>query len=335
MKWLFCLSVMSSVGTLTAGDWSKTKAAEYLDNRQQAWTGFKAAQAAHGPCLSCHTGLGYLLARPALRQALKEPGVTPAESALVDGLKKRLATGVPLDPSKPVPGSVESVLAAVAFARTDSAEAALERMWKTQIREGEDKGAWLWFNLKLDPWETTDSKFLGAAWAAAAVSQAPAAYRAKPDVESKITDLMAYIERKQTGQPLHNRLALLWSEGKLMPKATRKAAVEEAWSKQGADGGWSLASIGPWAKAPREASLGTGGSDSYATAWTAASLLKGGAKKSDPRMKRALEWLRAHQDASTGAWTATSMNKDYPADSMMVKFMSDAASAYAVVALLD
>jgi hypothetical protein len=48
----------------------------------------------------------------------------------------------------------------------------------------------------------------------------------------------------------------------------------------------------------------------------------------------ALAWLGARQDAATGAWLSTSMNKQFPADSMMIHFMTDAATAYAALALL-
>ena len=47
-----------------------SSAAQYLDARQQAWFEWKPAIASgRGPCLSCHTGMTYLLARPALREA--------------------------------------------------------------------------------------------------------------------------------------------------------------------------------------------------------------------------------------------------------------------------
>jgi len=64
-------------------------------------------------------------------------------------------------------------------------------------------------------------------------------------------------------------------------------------------------------------------------------LERAGVRKSDPRMERALSWLKSRQDAETGAWRANSMNHKYPPDSMMVRFMSDAATGYASLALLE
>src|SRR5947209_15415043 len=52
-----------------AGDWDKRLAADYLDARQKAWLAWPTANKNGVPCVSCHTGVTYLLARPALRQA--------------------------------------------------------------------------------------------------------------------------------------------------------------------------------------------------------------------------------------------------------------------------
>jgi squalene-hopene/tetraprenyl-beta-curcumene cyclase len=53
----------------------------------------------------------------------------------------------------------------------------------------------------------------------------------------------------------------------------------------------------------------------------------------DPRIATGLDWLRRHQDRATGRWTASSLNKQRDLESEPAKFMSDAATAYAVVAL--
>jgi hypothetical protein len=52
-------------------------------------------------------------------------------------------------------------------------------------------------------------------------------------------------------------------------------------------------------------------------------------------IQKALNWLKLHQDREGGFWASASMNKEYPADSMMVKFMQDAATGFAALALLE
>src|SRR5262245_26096160 len=82
----FVLSVMHTA----AADWNPKLAAQYLDGRQKEWFAWKPAMSANGPCVSCHTGMTYLMARPVLRRALKEPEPTEFER----GYMARLRTNV-------------------------------------------------------------------------------------------------------------------------------------------------------------------------------------------------------------------------------------------------
>jgi squalene-hopene/tetraprenyl-beta-curcumene cyclase len=317
------LSFLVAVAAVSAADWNLEKATAYLDARQKAWEEFKPAKAPHGTCVSCHTGLGYIL----LRQTLHRPAPTAMETNLYTSLRGRLAAHEKT-PAKGIAASVESILAAVLLSKEKENTAALDRMFAFQIREGEYQGAFPWYSLKLDPWESAESQYFGAALAAVAVSQAPKPYRDRNETKT----LLAYLNRTMPNQPLHNRLTLLWTGGKLIAKKTRQEIIQQTWSTQSPDGGWSVSALGPWAKAPRDEVAK--GSDAYATALAAYSLRKSGVAKSDPRLQRALAWLSTHQDPATGAWPSTSMNKEFPPDSMMIHFMTDAATAYAALALL-
>jgi squalene-hopene/tetraprenyl-beta-curcumene cyclase len=213
--------------------------------------------------------------------------------------------------------------------------AGIDRLWSLQVRDGESSGAWEWFSLELDPWEMPESRFYGAALAALAAGYAPSEYRKLPEVREHIAALAGYLHRELPLQPLHNRLILLWAASRwkeALPDSERKPLIDEIKQKQEADGGWSLNSLGPWKH--REGAPLPAGSNSYATGLTAFVLQRAGVAPSDSRLKRALEWLEAHQDRESGSWPAESMNKRYKAGSMQAGFMSAAATAFASLALL-
>ena len=127
---------------------------------------------------------------------------------------------------------------------------------------------------------------------------------------------------------------MLWASSKLhglLPNADKAAILAELGRKQEADGGWTLASLGPWNQ--HDAAPPSVGSNSYATALTAFALEQAGLKASDPVLSRALTWLGIHQNAD-GYWAADSMNHKHDAGTVPEKFMSDAATGYAAAALL-
>jgi hypothetical protein len=163
-------------------------AAEYLDSRQKEWFAWPAAKAPGGTCFSCHTNMTYLLARPALRKLLEEAQPTACETALLDGLRARggkrsgkdLSAGFAEESEASQAVGVESGLAAFFLLRSDPPGAlpppplqALDRMWSFQNQTAEARGSWPWFELELDPWETAESPFCGAALAALAVEATP------------------------------------------------------------------------------------------------------------------------------------------------------------------
>ncbi|MGI8741311.1 MAG: hypothetical protein ACR2NN_01840 [Bryobacteraceae bacterium] len=311
------------------GDWNPRLATDYLDSRQKEWAAWPPAKASTGTCLSCHTGATYLFARPALRRALGEGGPTPYETGLLGGLRARVDQR---ESRSAASIGVESVLAALFL----ESEQAFDRMWSLQNREGPAKGAWAWFNLKLDPWEMPESQFYGAAMAALATGTAPAEYRNRPEIRDHIADLTAYLKRELRNQPLHNRLALLWAATKLpeaLPESMRQPILDEVWRTQQADGGWTVEALGPWKKQPAAASAT--GSNSYPTAFVAFVLEKAGVACTDKRLGRALDWLRSHQDPERGYWSAESMNKVFEPGSMQAGFMRDAATSFAALALLQ
>jgi hypothetical protein len=176
---------------------------------------------------------------------------------------------------------------------------------------------------------------MGASLAALAVAIAPGDYRAQPEIRGNLDALENYLRDSANGQPLHHRLISLWASAKLkglLPEAAAQQILMEAWQGQEVDGGWTLKSLGPWKDHPQAPPQP--GSNAYATALVALSVQEYGISREDLRVVKALDWVKAHQDSHDGAWAAASFNKQYEAGSMQIEFMRDAATGFAVLALL-
>lgn len=333
-------------------EWNARSAEKYLDARQKEWVAWPMALHSGVACVSCHTGLTYLISRPALRQTLGEnSGPTLYERVLVDSMRATVirtdATDLFAGLKGPIVDQVygaQVVLSSLVLAMDDSShgklspegEKAFQRMWSIQLKSGPDRGAFNWSDFDLDPWETKDAAYYGAALAALATGMAPGNYQARPEVQENIAALRNYLRGHESSASLHNRLFLLWASSKLrdlLPESDQQAILSELWSKQQADGGWTMQSMGEWKK--REAAVPAVGSNSYVTALAAFTTEQAGVKASQQNLAKALAWLRSHQDAQTGSWMADSMNHKHSAyGPIPEKFMTDAATGYATAALL-
>jgi squalene-hopene/tetraprenyl-beta-curcumene cyclase len=339
-----------------AGTWSRRAAAAYLDQREAWWMQWPTAARDHGTfCVSCHTAVPYALARPALREALGETGPSPSEIKLVDNVVERVRLWKEVEPFYPdqtrgLPKTSESrgteavlnalILASrdarggtAASALGDDARRAFENLWALQMKTGDQAGAWVWLNFHNEPWEADASPYYGATLSAIAVTMAPGGYAANPDVQDRMRRLGDYLQRGNEKQGLLNRIMLLWVSASwpgLLTHEQQRTIIDATLSAEQDDGGWSLASLGTWARAdgtPLETK-----SDGYATGLVVYVLQQLGAPRAQP-VSRGLDWLATHQDPSTGRWLAASLNKQRDPTSDTGRFMSDAATAYAVLAL--
>jgi len=343
------LVLLAAVPTFCA-DWNAALTAQYMDSRQKDWVNWPTAMHSGVACVSCHTGLPYLVARPALRESLGEKsGPTLYERLLVDSMRATVTRTDANDLFGGLKGLIldqvygaQVIVASLVLAMDDAphgklspeGERAFERMWSIQLKTGADKGAWLWSDFDLDPWETKDAAFYGAALAALATGLAPADYQSRPDIRENVAAMTEYLRAGQKTQPLHNRLFLLWASAKLrdlLPDSTKQEILSDLWRQQQSDGGWTIQSFGPW-KA-RDAAPPSNGSNSYATALAAFTVEQAGIRSSQANLSRALNWLKSHQNQQ-GYWWADSMNHKHEAGSIPEKFMSDAATGYATAALL-
>ena len=124
--------------------------------------------------------------------------------------------------------------------------------------------------------------------------------------------------------------------GRIAHTREKDQLISEILAKQQANGGWTLGSLGDFTHGEVKAPATT--PDGYATGLILHVLQLAGLPKDNPQVRKGLAWLRSNQDAS-GAWRATSVNKirspesANPAKANVGKFMWDAATGYAVLAL--
>jgi squalene-hopene/tetraprenyl-beta-curcumene cyclase len=226
---------------------------------------------------------------------------------------------------------------------------ALARLWETQRADGR----WDWLEFGLEPWETTEAAYHGATFAAFAA----------PDQHDQVATagidrLRAYLSANYDAQHLYNRTWALLASTRVkgvVTDAQRGALIDELVRAQRDDGGWSLQAMGPWkwsksappVKSPGDldASL-LSQSDGYATGLVVYTLKQAGVAPGQAAIRKGISWLEANQRAIPGsdlpgrAWRAHSLNYDREhggekGEPWRRLFMSDTATAFAILALAD
>ena len=337
-----------------APSWDPEAAAAYLDARQEWWMDWPTAARDRGTfCVSCHTATPYALARTVLRTGAGEAMPGAVEQRLLENVETRVTAWQEVEPfysdeQYRVPKTSESrgteaILNALILANrdvrqgsiSDTTRQAFDNLWALQMTTGETEGAWPWLNFGLEPWETQTAQYYGAALAAVAAGTAPGAYLSTPRIQTHVARLREYLRREADSQPLFNRVTALWAST-VLPGALdahqRLAIIDETMRLQREDGGWSLSSLGTFERGDGT-SLDTG-SDGYATGLVTYALQHAGVADDDARLENGLAWLRRHQHPD-GSWPASSLNRDRDPAQERGRFMRDAATAYAVLALTD
>jgi squalene-hopene/tetraprenyl-beta-curcumene cyclase len=302
------------------------------------------------------------LARPALGEQLGETAGGTVETRLIDNVKKRVENWakivsnpaavkdpfLPFYPQNMKPASLgtESVLNALILVNHDARRAngalsaptrtALGYLWEQQ----QENGAWLWLDFGLNPWEK-DGSYFGAALAAVAVGMAGKNYSDQAGVQAKVAALKKYLETQFPNQRPHDRALCLWASSWLpgvLTEADKKHLIKELLNAQEADGGWSLPKLGKKVSGMGEWSSrgvypGGAVSDGYATGLVVLALQRAGVAADNPMLRRGVGWLVTHQ--YEGAWPAHYLNKQRNPQDNVGKFMRDAATAFAILALSE
>jgi len=352
--------------------WNPQAAAQYLDDRMDLWFAkAKPLQTGEGKttCVSCHITVPYVMVRPALRRAMGVSGPMPQETKLLDETLRRVDTYANHEPlskgkDKPSRGS-EAVLNVLILASEGGEETrpelslpmhrALDELWAAQRADG----AWDWLDTGMEPYESSDSVYYGAALAAIALGTAHGYGNGTDgDVWGGVGKLRTYLKARYPQQNLYNRTWALLASTRLPGVLGREEAVAlagELEKMQNADGGWSLYRLGPWtwsqSNPPYESKgkpdlVALARSDGYATGFIAYALGQEELPVGDLSLKKARAWLEANQqecridNSRWKCWRTYSLNFDTEhggenGESWRRMFMSDAATAFAALALLS
>jgi squalene-hopene/tetraprenyl-beta-curcumene cyclase len=342
----------------TAG-WKPEEAGKYLDEREKAWFEYAPANRGEGmtrsTCVSCHSVLPYVLARPALRKLVVSDQSTEFEKKLLAQTTSRVANWKKLhtapfglmydfnEQKKKESWGTESVLNTVILAFEDRNQGrsspseptrqALVNLWQSQAKTGDQKGSWDWIDFGMGPWEWKESRYWGSTLAAIAVGTSPGFTSGDDFSKEGLRLLRGYLKDKLATQNLHNQAWTLWAASLvdgILTKAEQQKIIDQLLEKQQEDGGWSLPLLGKWTRS--DGTQQETASDGYATGLVLHVLQSAGVPKNDPKIDKGLSWLRKHQ-TGTGAWRTVSVNKKRDPNSHSGKFMSDAATAFAVLAL--
>jgi hypothetical protein len=162
---------------------------------------------------------------------------------------------------------------------------------------------------------------------------APKVFARDPENGAHLALLQHYLRQHYAAQPLLNQVYVYWASANahgLLDKAQRKQLLKTIEGLQQSDGGWLIASLEQRERSDKTPQSEE--SDGFATALVLLSLEASPGKHQDRSVDRGLAWLEQHQEKD-GRWRAPSLNKERDPESNVGRFMSDAATGYAVLAL--
>jgi squalene-hopene/tetraprenyl-beta-curcumene cyclase len=303
-----------------AAKFSMEKAAQYLDRSALNWQKTKN-------CVTCHTNLFYMIARPALSSIQKDSG--EVRSFYEDYRKVRWQKTGPKEADGFWPIVVGTGLAMNDLQTTgklsDVARDVLDIMWTVQREDG----GWNWPHCDYAPMEIDDH--YGVTVAALTTGIAADGYAQTPQALAGLEKLRSYFKNNPP-KSLHHRAMLAWCSVRIEGIATdeqRKQTLNELLRLQLVDGGWSTSGfLTDWKGLARDDGepLDTKTSDGYGTGLVIVIARELGLSADDARLQRGIQWIRSNQRES-GKWFTKSPVNDAG------NLISNVGSAYVVLAL--
>jgi squalene-hopene/tetraprenyl-beta-curcumene cyclase len=310
---------------------SAERALAYIDQGAEAWTETRK-------CVSCHTNGTYALIRPALSPRFGKPPAALREF-LEATLERQRAT--PREELLRGVKSAQVIHTAAGLAEWDAhvlgrltpaTARALDLVFELQ----RENGAWV---RPSDCWPPFESDiYQEATVAALAATTAPGwlASVAGP-ARGRVERLRHFL---RTEAPPHDyarvwllRAAARWPG--LLSREQSRELVAMLWKHQRPDGGWSMRTFAApeaWGTGKRaerlraEPDRADPPSDGHQTGLVLLALSEAGVSRSDPRVRRALDWLATNQRVS-GRWWTRSLNTD------QFNFITYSGTAYSLLAL--
>ena len=303
-----------------AKKFSAKQAAIYLDRAALTWQKEKK-------CVTCHTNMPYLIARPALAAVQKDSGEVRAffEQYRTVRWKKKgptekqgfwpivVGTGLTFNDLQTT-GKLSPITRDV-----------LDFLWTVQREDG----GWKWPHCDYAPMEIDDH--YGVTLAVLTVGIAPDDYAETKAAKAGLSKARTYFQNHPP-KSLHHRAMLAWCSMRvdgIVSAEERKRTLDELMSLQRPDGGWSTAGLlTDWKGLDRDDGepLDTKTSDSYGTGLVLVISRDLGVAADDTRLRRGIEWLLSNQRES-GKWFTKSPVNDAG------NLISNTGTALAVLAL--
>ena len=287
-------------------------AAKYLDDGAVAWMRERS-------CVACHTPGAYMVDRPLLTPQLGKPS-EEVHAAFVESIQDKLPA------TKEKEGITYYSLAERAVWRaaglvqwdkhvTGKTSEATDRALRSMLLQLSSHGGFYMPDTVEIPYETTDLEL--TQHAARAIAEAPGWFADLQDA-----DLLQRVERLKKflreAKPRHDydralRIGIAAFMPDVVSKEDHAADLAMLWGKQHADGGWCTRDMSDprnWSAHMTDIVINLieglpdaahPGSDAYMTALAICLLRESGTPASDPRLQKAIAWLKREQRES-GRW---------------------------------